>query len=522
MEKSEAHKATFEHAKKLREPHETEIRDAYKFSYPSRAFDKQPGEKIDRSKIYDDTATHSVRSLVTNVIKLLVPQNRQWARITLKTAKLKEQLETALAERVMGWNDALNNHFLTSNFYLKMDEAMNDAVVAGTACIAFYDRVGEPLTYISVPVDQLYFTQDHNGNVDAVFREHELTGRQMIGRFGKKLQSELKQTCTDAPDKLHKIVECVVPAKQGYDYIVYSKADWSEIESSVTRWNPFIVWRWEKSLNEAWGNSPVRDALPSIRSLNMMARDTLEAGNFSAKPCYQITGDILNIEQLKTQLVPGGLIATEAPLQPLATGANFPITLELIEKTRASVRSLLYGNQIMNRDISKTPMSATEASLRQTEFYAQIGQPALRLQKELLQPIAEQAVQRLMERGDLEALPNQLVAALNIPGAKTQADIFKVETNAAIERAIKMSEAQNDLQTLVTMMQSLGDPNLVLTHVDVDELIRNTLEGFSFSPDAIRSREEVKQMKEQMQQIELQQQALGLAAQQAKAQGGMR
>jgi hypothetical protein len=527
MDKAEKFKQTFQAAKALRAPHEDEIKQAFRFSHPAREFGKREGNKVDRSKLFDTTATLAVRSLVTNVIKLLVPQNRQWARISLRTPKLKEQLETALADRTMAWNDAINKHFLTSNFYLKMDESMVDAVVGGTACILFYDKVGEPLSYISVPIDQLSFTQDHNGEIDCVFREHELTGRQMISRFAAKMPKELLDTCVDSPDKPHTIIEGVIPRGDKFEYCVYLASNYECLEESTALYNPFIVWRWEKVLSETWGNSPVRDALPTIAMVNAMARDIAEAGNYAAKPCYKVGDDVINIENIQNNMRPGGVIAVSGEMVPLTTGTNFPITEAIIEKERNQIRAMMYANALMERSIDKTPMTATEASIRNDQFYSLIGEPALRLQRELLQPIAEQAVGRLMLRGEIEPLPAEFVQALGIPNAATQNDIFKVETSGAIQRAIKMGEAQNDLQIYTSFLQAGIDPAIISKHIDMDEMVRNALENFSFSPDAIRSRKDVAELEKKMQEMALQQQALGIAQANAgqkprpPAQGGM-
>jgi hypothetical protein len=517
MDKNEKYKSTFQYAVSLRTPHESDIREAYKLTQPAREFGKREGTTVDRSKLFDSTATYSVRQLVNHVVELLVPQNRAWARIELKTKKLKEQLESALAERLLEWNDGLNHHFLKSNFYLTLTEAMYDSVIAGTGCIAVYDVVGKPLSYIAVPIDQIYFTQNHNGAIDYVFRKHELTGRQMMTRFMATLPADVLQRCEEAPEKPISIVECVAPKGPFFEYCIYVEQSWDCIAEQESNFNPFIVWRWERTLAETWGTSPVRDALPDIRSLNIMERDALEAGNFAAKPCYQTNGDGFNVDQ---KIEPGNLLYTEQAITPLQISSSFPITLQMIQDRRARLLDMLYATTLGQNPVKNTYMTAEEVAWRRQLFYTQAGGPARRLENELLRPLVEQVTGRLMTRGELEQMSERQVQDFNIPNVRNVGDLFVVETNAAIFRALKQSEAQNDLQAAAqianVIMQAAGPDavRIVSKIINIPELIRNAAEGFSLSPDIIYSRKQTKTLLEQEAQ---QQQALAEAQQQQEA-----
>ena len=516
--KAEKVQRAYKYAQSLRAPHEENIRLAYRYVQPAREFMKVEDSKPDKKQLYDSTSTFAVRQLVNHVIDLLVPQNRQWARVVLANKKLKQSLESALATQLVEWNDGLNRHFLKSNFYLALTESMYDAIIAGTACVAIYDEIGKPIEYMSIPIDQIFFTQDYRGKVDQVFRRSELTGRQLQGRFGSKLPKDCADTCEESPEKKFPIVECVTPEDGNFCYCVFLEQSWDLIEEKDSPFNPFVVWRWEKVLAETWGTSPVRDALPDIVSLNIMERDLMKAGNFAADPCYQVSDDVMNIDNVRNNVKPGGVVVVPATaeLKLLPQGSNFPITLEIIQERRARLMDMLYANSLGMNPVKNTYMTAEEVGFRKQLFYSQAGQPARRLESELLKPIVLQVFNRELLRGELEPLTPQYVQALNV-GARTMSDIITVDTDAAINRAIKQSEAQSNLQAIVAITQALGGQlQLVSKQIDFDKTVRSAAEGFSLSPDLLRTPKEIAELEKQLAQQQMMQLQMGIAAQQAK------
>ena len=181
-------KELFQEAKNKRQPHEFEIREAFEFSKAARNFDQHGNQKNqapNRTRQYDATIVRGARNLVTNTIRLLVPQNKRWATIDFRTKELKDTFGGQFTDAIAKGNDKLFRHFADSNFYLAITEGMYDSVIAGTMCIMMIDEVAKPLNYLAIPVDELYFLEDYDEKVDVVFRSHELTARQLVNRFGE-------------------------------------------------------------------------------------------------------------------------------------------------------------------------------------------------------------------------------------------------------------------------------------------------------------------------------------------------
>ena len=75
---------TFKLAKAARETHEDEISEAYKFTRPNRDIWRNRESHTDRTKISDSTAPDSVQNLVSTILNLLIPQNQQWATLSVR------------------------------------------------------------------------------------------------------------------------------------------------------------------------------------------------------------------------------------------------------------------------------------------------------------------------------------------------------------------------------------------------------------------------------------------------------
>lgn len=503
-------KQLFQKARSMRQPHEDQMRRAYEYTLPGRDFDRaaeaESGD-VDRSHIYDSTAVDAVRNLATQTIQLLIPQNSQWATVEYRDAAV----EARAGRQMKGWvktvNDRLFAHVTTSNFYQAVGEAMLDLVIAGTSCLAVQDRPGYPISYQAVPIGQIFFLEDFMGNIDAVFRRHQMSVRQISERWG------LPQCLEEAkPTDVASVLEVDIRQGDTWEYAVYLEKDFSELEAAKKhRFNSFIVFRWEKTVGELWGDSPIRSALPHILTVNKMMETVLAMGEFQALGLWQTADETMNLENLRKHLQPGGVIVTspEGELRPVAFGGNFNISQAMIEEQRAIIRRMTFDSSLPPSADGKSYMTAQEVITRANEYYQRIGQPAQRLADELLRPLARQMLWRLGERDELPAFPDEWMASLQAQGFEVSElkDLFKASITAAITQARRFQEAQRDLQAVGTVGQILG-PEVVAGIVDMEGLAKRLLTNMNFSADLVRSDEEIAANKQQMMQNAQSQQAV--------------
>lgn len=492
----------FAAAEEKRRPHEDELAEAFDLVKPIREWRPyRSRSRPDRTQMVDATLVRMARNLVTNTIRLLIPPNGQWAKLTGKTDVLEDKVQQAFPNEVRAANDKLFRHFIDSNFYLATTEALYDGIIGGTFGIMFNDQEGEPLNYLAVPSDELFFLESHDGNVDTVFRRHDLTARQIVQRFGEdNVLDSIKRALSENPTRKFCLLESVVPDGDGFEHRVsLGESDSFEkiTDSQRCLANPFVVARWERMLGHVWGNSPVRDALQHQRVANAIRSDILKFGSFVAGGLWQVNDETVNTENLSGKLLPGSVIATDEPLQPVPFPGQFNLTFGMLDAEREAMKHLMFDSTPPSEDALKYMNDVAVSFLRQ-EFLSQVGEPAQRLQREYLQPIADQALGRLMVRGEIKSITPEQVRRLNVEGVSTQQDLFRVDVNAAIQRAQAAQEAQEIASGVSTAQQIFG-PQQIALHVDVDKATRKTLIGLGVPEDMLRSGAAVKRIKDQQE-----------------------
>ena len=100
---------------------------------------------------------------------------------------------------------------------------------------------------------------------------------------------------------------------------------------------------------------------------------------------------------------------------------------------------------------------------------------------------------------EIKALEVEKIKALGIEKVETQRDLFRVDVNAAIQRAQAAQEAQ-EIAAGISNAGNVYGPQQIALHVDIDKATRKTLIGFGVPEDMLRSTNEVKKIKTQQEQ----------------------
>lgn len=499
-------KHLFKAAEEKRRPHECEIEEAFELTKSTREWRAYNSNYTtpDRNAVFDATLSNMARNLVTNTINLLIPPQGQWAKIAFRSDELERRLQVQFADRVAQANDLFFRHLADSNFYVATTEALYDEVIAGTMCVMFVDEEDAQLTYRAVPSDELFFLDNHNEKVDVVFRKHDMTARQLVQRFGNNVNERVKDAIAEnQPTKKFTILESVIPDGSSFAYSIVFHQDWEPLtDRQEMPLNPFVVARWEKMLRSVWGNSPVRDAMNHQRVANQIKSDMLRHGAYAANGLWQVEDETVNTANLRNNMPPGSVIAVDEPLRPVPFPGQFSLNENMIEQEREQMKRIMFDSTPPSEDALKY-MNDVAVQFLRNEFFSQVGEPAQRLQREYLQPIAEQAVLRLQRRGEIAVISPDEVRALGIPGATRQSDLFRVDVNAAIQRAQGAQEA-SEIMNAVANAGAVYGPQQVALHVDLDEATRKSLLGMGVPENMLRKNSEVQRAKKELEQMALQ------------------
>jgi len=472
---------TFKLAKAAREKHEDEISEAYKFTRPNRDIWRHRESTTDRTKIYDSTAPDSVQNLVSTILNLLIPQNQQWATLSVRE-DVKEEVASDIKRLLDKANRTVFKTIRDSNFYISASEALTDAIISGCGAIGLYETETE-IEFIGIPTYQLYFLDDYKGELDTVFRQHQCTAQYLFENF-KNLPDEIKEQALKSPNQQIDVTEsCMrLTGDKDYTYTVMVGKSLNVIHTKKMATQMFVVFRFGRTIGEVWGESPVRMALPYIRTINECQMLMLQAAAYASLGAWQVNSETaVNFANVK--LKAGDVVTVDQPLTPIPFAGNFQITDATIQDHRQQIRRMMFNDVILPPDNSPS-MTATEIQIRQSEFYRRLGTYGLRLEQEFLRPIISNVVKRLQIKG-------------TVPQFVTDKNAFEIVVNSAVKRGIALSEITRDMQVLQVITQLGAEASM---SVDLTKLARKILRDGDMSPEVLRSDAEIEEMKEQMQQ----------------------
>lgn len=495
-------KKLYQKAKTDRSPHEKEMRNAYHYTFPAKnSLELNNNRTHDRTKLFDNTAPEAVLNLLTNVERMLYPQNTYWVETVIRE-EFQKQANKQIKELLHHNNRKLHQHFRDSNFYMAAGEAVLDCIVTGTGCLAIRQD-DDKISYSAIPVGRVFFTCDALGDVKDVFIESCFTADQIAGMFPDFQNSEFNEIVKTDPSKEMTLIEVVTKGSvDDFDYYVFLP----QIKSATDEWhlvtknenqkfNPFTVFRWIKTANSPWGESNVRLALPHIKAMNEIAKDIMVHTEYNAYGIWVSQNMGMNPKSLAGRLKAGSIVNLEAPLDNVTPNGDMNVAYQLLADHRRQVKNLLLDDDLptLTAEDNNSYMTAQEVLARTDKLYRRVGQPALRLQKEFLLPISIQTIKRL-----------QMIGALDT--VQDQEKVFSVKIQSAAERGLKISEAVNDMDVLQRALQTYR-PEQVAIEVDMPKAIRSFLDNTGFSAALLRDPEESNAIRQQQaQQLEQQNQ----------------
>lgn len=389
----------------------------YHYSVPSRNLyywtsQYQGAQK--NAKVYDTTAVAGLRTFVSKIQGALTPPDQVWALLEAGT-QVPDDYKEEINEYLQRTTEIIFQYLRKSNFDLAMGECYYDLGI-GTACLICLDGGSDdkPLHFYSVPLARLAPEESYSGLLDSAWRWwDEIRIDDILALWPNiKMTPMMKALYESDPNATIKILSegCVdIPGARGskypYRYVVmYEDA---LLLDEPYEYNPFLVFRWSKVNNEIMGRGPVVEALPSILSLNELARLELTSANLNiTKPIMAASDGVFNPWTFKLEpntIIPVAMNANgQFPLQPLPDTAN-PAFMQLTSNDlRMQINKLLYADPLQAPD---TPTrTATEIAIRQRNLAEEIGPSFTRLQQEFLPRLLDNVIYLLKRRGLIEDL----------------------------------------------------------------------------------------------------------------------
>jgi hypothetical protein len=442
-------------------------------------FNITPGRRRTK-EILDTTARQSLTQLAGGLQGLLADPSTPWFSVMPVDDDLAEQ------QPIIEWFEQVTRRMRRAfalpkaGFGVNMAEIFYDIGGFGTSAMFTVD-MGDYTYFSARPLGEIYISEDHLGVIDLVFRRFRFTARQAaqawphLATDNKKIRDSLEKNPEDTSFYIHLLHHVDDPsAMQGRNRetrkpwrSVYVMEDSNDIVDEGGFYEmPIHVARWSKEAGESYGRGPGMIALSDGKMANEMMRTTLQMGQKAADPPLTVPDDGVLTQVITT---PGGLnvvredllVRTRGnPIGTLPTGSNFPITQELLEATRQSIRETFYSNLMQ---LFRDPrMTATQVLELSAEAQRMMAPMLSRLKVELLDPMVQRQFYLMMRRQEFPPMPQQLAGRE-----------FEVSYNSPVLRSQRLPEARAAMETWqAAFMLAQGGAPQVLDNLDPDATIR--------------------------------------------------
>ncbi len=367
------------------------------------------------TRVYDTTAVEGVKTFVSKLHDTMTPPQVQWGFLEVDDSMVDdpdEQVETLEAAQLVlnKYMRQLFRYIHASNFDVCINECYYDLCIGTSALVINQYNDKDPFLCTSIPMDKLAIEEAVNGKIESWFRTWQnLKIAELNTRWPKIVLTPdlVSDLIGDSDAKVRMTYEGVAyfpNLPKPYLYAVW--CDTGILYSEYLESSPGIIWRFQKTNNETWGRGPVMEALPSIISLNEMARMELAAANLNVfKPYMGFSDAVFNPHTFRLEpftIIPIAPIGTggQVPLIPLPGSSDVNFTQLTIADLRMQIKALLFAEQPQD-SMGIQPQTAYELSLKQQNLAQKIGPLFSRLQQEFLWPVIKRFSYILHSMGKL-------------------------------------------------------------------------------------------------------------------------
>jgi hypothetical protein len=486
--------ALFSRAKQKRMPREARFDEAMRLTMPGRgAFFNQADQEKDIDEIFDETAIVAVQEFASRFQAAMTPNHSRWADLVAGSDVPEEEREEVnRALDLVG--EAVFETIHGSNFGQESYEAFLDMSVSMGAIEIFEGDALTPVINNAIPLSHLWILSGPYDSLDKFFRLRSMTADDLEVRYPKhKLPA----------DKLKELRESGKPIA----FLEATIRDWDE--AATERHHKLVIWceeklevyyeeytgigscpiigfRWAKAAGEDWGRGPTLNALPAIKTCNLVVQMILENAQMAIAGIYNADDDVVNPETI--ELLPGTIIPRSPGsrgLEPVSAAGSFNVAELVLSDMRANIKRALYNDMLGNPD--KTPMSATEVAERMADLSRQIGSAFGRVWSEFCTPYLQRVIYILKKRGIIE-----------LPAVNGRT--IRVAAKSPLAQAQAQIDIQNSARLVELVNASFG-PQLANVFIKGEEMSAYWSEKLQVPGALVRSKPEMAQLAQQIAQL---------------------
>jgi len=481
--------------------------------------DPEKGTLLDNQDNINNNPRLANRTFAAGMYSGMTNPSRNWFRLEIED----EEEENSHAVKV--WLEALEKKtrtiFAQSNIYQSFYSMYEEISMFGSTAALMEEDFEKVVRLRTFTAGEYFLGNDNNGKVNTFAREFAMSISNIVDEFGiDNVSPGVKSQYNNKNLDSTVIVRHLITPRK---YIA------NDNKSNLNM--PFASYYWEKGGEETkllkesgykqfpilapqWGRtktsdiygkgSPGWDSIADIKQMQTMEKDKLYNLALISDPPVTIDSDIEGID-----LQPGGITRVNS-ITSTNTGINPVFSIQAdMEKIEFSIRVVadrinktFYSDLFLMFSQSNDPkMTATEVITRDSEKMLALAPVLDSINNELISPLIEYTVAKIIENGLIEEPPEEL-----------QGREIKIDYISMIAQAQKMV-GTNSIEQLVAFIGNLSavDPT-VLDNIDFDETTKIYSTKLGVSPKMLRSKGDIAALREaratQMANQQMQENAL--------------
>lgn len=451
-----------------------------------------------KQAIFDTTARNALACFSAAMKSVIVPTTTRWHRLKPTNPDLDDNVE--VKKYLEKATDVLfrTRYAARSNFATDSDILFNQLGLYGHAVWMVNDDVGKGIVYRTIPVKEAFVKRNDQGQLEAVFREYELSAREAYQKFGDKLSEELKMASERTPERMYKFVHAVYknedyqPKCKDFHGMKFVSVHLEMLNKKIVqrggyRCCPYMVPRFLGVAGSSYGDSPAMQAFYDMLTANEMGKTILRTGQLQANPPILTNMGLIDSQKLGSAgaVIRGGLDNQGKPAaMSMQYGNNLAITVEMQREVRAAIERAFLVPLFQSLTQTKQ-MTATEVEKRELEKSMLLAPMCERISLEWLTGNIERELDILSSYGVLDDVPEELMYDNSI-AIEFESPAVHMQQSGAIMGLYQTMEAA------VSMAQT--NPQ-ILDIFDMENALRKIADYYGVPSTVVRSAEEIKMLK---------------------------
>lgn len=381
--------------------------------FDNYAVGENPPSVLNSENVFTDRPRIDNQRFASILYGLLTPSNQKWHYFATDNPKLNKS--RVCIEYFQNTNDILFRlrYSPDASFKRNMLATYLSVGAFGNGVIYIKDN-GIGCKYINIPLNECYFSENEDRQIDNMFRCFKLNRRQ------SKSMLDYETKLTNDDDEI-KVVHYVFtndehnpynPLSKRYRSVYIDLDNQSIIKEDEGYYTfPYAIFRYLPNANTPYADGPGTQCLPAIQQLNQMERANIKQAHNITEPSVLVPSDnqFRKLSLKPNSIIKGGVNREgKAVVQTFNVAGNLPVSVDFTERLAASIDSAFLVDLLQL--LRENPqMTATEVIEKAREKSVLTSPCLALLQDEGFTMMIERELDILYRQGLLPPMPGELM-----------------------------------------------------------------------------------------------------------------